>query len=110
MFILPSRTVIAVIIIHDRAHLAEKSIATREFYRTVLMKGFHLLVMMLCTRQIQDTQCGFKLFTRNVAKKLFGNLHLYGWAFDIDIIYQAEALGIAMKEVCTPSLVEVDNV
>ncbi len=63
------------------------------------MKGFHLLVMLLCTRQIQDTQCGFKLFTRQVAKKLFGNLHLFRWAFDIDIIYQAEASGIVMKEV-----------
>jgi dolichyl-phosphate beta-glucosyltransferase len=79
--------------------LAEKSIASREFYRTVLMKGFHFLVVILCTRQIQDTQCGFKLFTRSVAAKLFGNLHLFRWAFDIELIYQAEASGIAMKEV-----------
>lgn len=83
----------------NRAHLAEKSIASREFYRTVLMKGFHFLVVILCTNQIQDTQCGFKLFTKHVASKLFGNLHLFRWAFDIELIYQAEACSIAMKEV-----------
>jgi dolichyl-phosphate beta-glucosyltransferase len=63
------------------------------------MKGFHLLVMILCTRSIQDTQCGFKLFTRDVARTLFANLHLNRWAFDIELVYQAEALGIHMSEV-----------
>lgn len=86
-------------VLGSRAHLAEKSIASREFYRTVLMKGFHFLVVILCTNQIQDTQCGFKLFTKHVANKIFGNLHLFRWAFDIELIYQAEACGIAMKEV-----------
>ncbi len=83
----------------DRAHLADKSIATRAFYRTILMKGFHFLVVLLCTRNIQDTQCGFKLFTNHVAKTLFTNLHLNRWAFDIEIIYQAESLGFHMDEV-----------
>lgn len=79
--------------------MADKSVATRAFYRTILMKGFHMLVVLLCTRQIQDTQCGFKLFTAKAAKTIFNNLHLYRWAFDIDVIYQAESLGIKMKEV-----------
>lgn len=87
------------LVIGSRAHMADKSMASRQFYRTVLMKGFHLLVMILCTRQIQDTQCGFKLFAASTARRLFGNLHLYRWAFDIEVIYQAEALGVPMKEV-----------
>lgn len=83
----------------SRAHLADKSVATRAFYRTILMKGFHVLVTILCTRNIQDTQCGFKLFTNEVAKVIFENLHLNRWAFDIELIYQAEALGVHMDEV-----------
>jgi dolichyl-phosphate beta-glucosyltransferase len=86
-------------VIGSRAHMTEKSIATREFYRTVLMRVFHLLVYALCTRQVRDTQCGFKLFTRKTAVKLFSNLHLERWAFDIEIIYMAEALGIPIEEV-----------
>ena len=87
------------ITIGSRAHLVEKSVATRAFYRTVLMKGFHLLVTVLCTKNIRDTQCGFKLFTRGAAKLLFNALHLESWAFDIELIYLAERLGIPMSEV-----------
>lgn len=82
-----------------RAHLAAESISKRAFYRTVLMKGFHLLVMMFATRQVQDTQCGFKLFTREAARILFSENHMRGWSFDIELIYIAEVLGIPMKEV-----------
>ena len=63
------------------------------------MKGFHLLVTAFCTSKIADTQCGFKLFTSNAAKILFSNLHLYGWAFDIELIYMSEKLAIPMFEV-----------
>ena len=43
------------------------------------MKGFHLLVRALCVRSIKDTQCGFKLFTRDTARVLFNNLHVDRW-------------------------------
>ena len=85
----------------SRAHLEESSIATRAFYRTVLMRGFHILVMLLCTQNIKDTQCGFKLFTRKSAQILFKSLHLERWAFDIELIYLAESLGIPLTEVST---------
>lgn len=55
--------------------------------------------MMFATRQVQDTQCGFKLFTREAAKIIFSDNHMRGWSFDIELIYIAEALGIPMKEV-----------
>jgi hypothetical protein len=54
---------------------------------------------MLVTAHVQDTQCGFKLFTRSAAKTLFGNLHLYRWAFDTELIYLAEFLHIPIQEV-----------
>jgi dolichyl-phosphate beta-glucosyltransferase len=83
----------------SRAHLEKDSISKRAFYRTILMHGFHVLVSMLCTDKIRDTQCGFKLFTANTARKLFNNLHLERWAFDIELIYMAQSLGIPMVEV-----------
>eukprot|EP01038_Epipyxis_sp_PR26KG_P011306 gene11306-15167_t len=85
--------------IGSRAHLESESITKRAFYRTVLMRGFHLLVTVLCTKNIRDTQCGFKLFTHHAADLLFGNLHLLRWAFDIELIYLAEMLNIPMIEV-----------
>lgn len=85
--------------IGSRAHLAMKSIKTRSFIRTVLMKGFHLLVQVLCSNKIKDTQCGFKLFNYGTAVMLFRNMHIHGWAFDVELIYTAESLGIPITEI-----------
>lgn len=51
----------------------------RSFFRTILMKGFHFVVWFLCVRGIKDTQCGFKLLTREAAVLLFSNLHVERW-------------------------------
>lgn len=80
------------------------SVATRSFVRTVLMKGFHLLVVILVSRKIKDTQCGFKLLTRDSAKLLFSLMHLDRWSFDIELVFLAEALGIPMVEVSNATM------
>ncbi len=87
------------IVIGSRAHLAKDSIAKRAWYRTILMKGFHLLVMLFVTKNVQDTQCGFKLFTKDVARLIFPHMHTRRWSFDIEMIVLAESLGIPIKEV-----------
>lgn len=63
----------------SRAHLEETSSAQRSRIRTLLMHAFHFFVKKLCSAQIKDTQCGFKLFTRPAVVKLFSNLHLRRW-------------------------------
>ncbi|KAJ6432658.1 hypothetical protein OIU84_019823 [Salix udensis] len=54
----------------------EKALATRKWYRNFLMKGFHLVVLLTAGSGIRDTQCGFKMFTRAAARKLFTNIRL----------------------------------
>lgn len=87
------------VVVGSRAHLEKESIAERSFFRTVLMLGFHFLVWLFCVRTISDTQCGFKLFTRNAARVLFSNLHIERWAFDVELLYLAERLKIPIGEV-----------
>ncbi|KAE9552207.1 hypothetical protein FO519_004588 [Halicephalobus sp. NKZ332] len=84
--------------IGSRAHLAEKSKAERTFFRTILMKGFHLVVWLFAVKSIKDTQCGFKMFTRSAAAMLFPKLHIERWAFDVELLYLAEKAGIPIKE------------
>jgi len=67
------------IAVGSRAHLEEESIAQRSVFRTFLMKGFHLIVWLLCVRSVRDSQCGFKLFTRPAALLIFSNLHVERW-------------------------------
>ncbi|XP_046461850.1 dolichyl-phosphate beta-glucosyltransferase-like [Daphnia pulex] len=83
----------------SRAHLEKEAIASRSLFRTLLMKGFHLLVWLFAARSIRDTQCGFKLLTRPTAKLCFPNLHIERWAFDVELIYIAEYLNIPTGEV-----------
>lgn len=51
----------------------------RSYFRTLLMYGFHFLVWFLCVKEIRDTQCGFKLLTREAALQTFSNLHIERW-------------------------------
>ncbi len=63
------------------------------------MYAFHLLVYIFAVKTVKDTQCGFKLFTRETAKWLFLNQHLHGWAFDAELLYIAESKGFPIDEV-----------
>ncbi|KAL7988400.1 hypothetical protein Chor_007319, partial [Crotalus horridus] len=63
----------------SRAHLEKDSIAQRSYFRTFLMHGFHFLVRFLCVKDIRDTQCGFKLLTREAASRTFSALHIERW-------------------------------
>ncbi|KFP08018.1 Dolichyl-phosphate beta-glucosyltransferase, partial [Calypte anna] len=71
----------------------------RSYFRTLLMYGFHFLVWFLCVKEIRDTQCGFKLFTREAALRTFSTLHIERWAFDVELLYIAQRLRIPIAEV-----------
>ncbi|VDK47709.1 unnamed protein product [Anisakis simplex] len=88
-----------IISVGSRAYMEAESIATRSIARTILMVGFHLLVYVFTVRTIHDTQCGFKLFSRAAAAKLFPAIHIERWAFDVELLYLAEHFGYRISEV-----------
>ncbi|KAK9742455.1 hypothetical protein RND81_03G174100 [Saponaria officinalis] len=83
----------------SRAHLEEKALATRKWHRNFLMKGFHLVVLLAAGPGVRDTQCGFKMFTRAAAQKLFRNVRLKRWCFDVELVYLCKWFGIPMLEI-----------
>ena len=87
------------VICGSRAHLERNSIASRSVFRTILMYGFHAVVKVFGCRSIQDTQCGFKLFTRTSARILFKSCHIERWAFDVELLKIAEMLKMPLAEV-----------
>ena len=50
---------------------------------------------------IADTQCGFKMFRREVVKELFSRQKINGFAFDVEILYLTQRLSISLAEVPT---------
>ena len=54
----------------------------RPPYRRLMSSVFSLLATS-CVRDLDDTQCGFKLLTRQAAEQTFPHLHISGWAYDV---------------------------
>lgn len=90
---------IPAVAVGSRAHLQEQAVAERSVFRNFLMYGFHILVYVLCVRGVQDTQCGFKMFTRSAAATLFQLMHIHRWAFDVELLYIAQQLHMPISEV-----------
>jgi dolichyl-phosphate beta-glucosyltransferase len=67
-------------------------------YRHVMGRMFNGLVKRLAVPDIHDTQCGFKAFRSDVAKRLFSMQTLTGWAFDVEILFLAHKLGYRVAE------------
>ncbi|KAI8086553.1 nucleotide-diphospho-sugar transferase [Halteromyces radiatus] len=88
------------IAVGSRSHLVStEAVVKRSFIRNLLMRGFHTLVYTLGIRGIEDTQCGFKLFTRNAAQLIFPNMHVERWIFDIECLMIAQSQNIPIVEV-----------
>lgn len=87
------------VMVGSRAHLEALANVQRSFLRNILMKGFHFIVWFTGVRSIRDTQCGFKLFTRKTAYRLFSSIHVQRWAFDVELLFIAEVLQIPMAEI-----------
>lgn len=62
-------------------------------------RAFNLLVRTTTVPGIQDTQCGFKLFTARAVEEIFPYVSTPGWAFDIEVLYLARRRGLRVCEV-----------
>lgn len=69
------------------------------WYRKFLGRVFNTLVNILILPGIQDTQCGFKLFKREVAKDIFRRLTAERFSFDVELLFIARKLGYSIAEV-----------
>jgi dolichyl-phosphate beta-glucosyltransferase len=71
----------------------------QPLYRQLLGRGGNLLVRLFAVPGIRDTQCGFKLFRGDVARRLFRRARIDRFAYDMEILYLARREGIAIAEV-----------
>ena len=68
-------------------------------YRHVMGRVFNFLVRVLAVSGIQDTQCGFKMFTRDSARLTFALQKLDGWSFDVEVLYIARRHHLRLVEI-----------
>lgn len=80
------------IAVGSRVQLGDEAKAERSCFRWILQQGFHLLVSTLCVSGVRDTQCGFKLFSRASASRLFPTQRITRWAFDVELLFLAQKM------------------
>ncbi len=68
-------------------------------YRMLMGKTFNKFVQFLATPGISDTQCGFKLFTKQAAFNLFSDCLIDGFGFDVEVLFLARRRGFLIQEV-----------
>jgi len=70
----------------------------QSIYRIFASRIGNLLIRSLILPNIKDTQCGFKIFKREVINKIFNELKIDGFSFDIEILYLIKKYGFKIKE------------
>jgi dolichyl-phosphate beta-glucosyltransferase len=79
------------------AHGAD--VNNRSFLRTAMTTGLRRLVSLGLGIGVTDTQCGFKLFTADAARRVCAVHTIDGFAFDLEMLFLAERLGLVVSEV-----------
>lgn len=70
----------------------------QPLHRELAGRMFNLTVRIMAVSGIHDTQCGFKMFTREAAQTIFPLCTLDGFSFDIEVLHIAQRLGLRIKE------------
>lgn len=78
---------------------SEHTRVERQLKRWLMGRTFALLVNGWAVPGIADTQCGFKLFRSDVARRIFTLQQLNGFAFDVEALRIARVLGFSVAEV-----------
>jgi dolichyl-phosphate beta-glucosyltransferase len=73
--------------------------ARRRLARRLATFAFRAIVGRFVSREVTDTQCGLKLFSRPAALELFGRATLDGFAFDAELVMLTHRLGLPFRRV-----------
>ncbi len=88
-------------VIADRYIKGAKVSPPNTFRRLIVSRMFNFLIRSLFFFNYRDTQCGAKVFKREIVENVLPNLNFSFWAFDVDLLYNIKKLGYRVKAVPT---------
>ena len=68
-------------------------------YREFVGRLFNLNVRLFTGLRVADTQCGFKLFRLQAARRIAANQRIERFGFDVEQLHIASKLGFSIAEV-----------
>jgi dolichyl-phosphate beta-glucosyltransferase len=86
------------VLLGSRQHAQSRIERRQSLLRQTMGKTFNRILRSLSLIPFRDTQCGFKAFRREAAQEIFGLQEIDGFAFDVEVILLAQALGYHVAE------------
>jgi len=86
------------IVIGSRAKVESEIMEKQPWLRRFLSKMGNKLIKNILGLEIDDTQCGFKLFKKGILE-IFHEQKLERWGFDFEILHLADLKNYKIKEV-----------
>ena len=88
-------------IIADRWDLRSKITPKQSLFRRFISRGYNMIVRSLFLFNHKDTQCGAKLFKRELLEKIVPRLSFSEWGFDVDLLFYARRESGRVKSIPT---------
>lgn len=79
------------VIVASKLH--PESQVSYPFWRKILSWGYRTLTHILFGFSVKDSQVGFKLYKKKVAKEVFSRIIVKRFAFDVEVLAVAQKLG-----------------
>lgn len=87
------------IVIGSRRLKEKKLGAMPKRYRTFLGDIYYELLRLILLKEVKDTNCGFKLFSRKSVEVIFPKQTINRWGYDAEVLFIAHQKGFKIKEV-----------
>lgn len=78
-------------------------------FRRSLSKAGNLLFRVASGIWVEDSQCGFKLFSNYASQLCFSKLTIMGWGFDMEVLAIAKANNLKLKTIRINDWKDVPN-
>jgi dolichyl-phosphate beta-glucosyltransferase len=89
----------AEVVLGSRAVADSRILRRQPRHRELMGKVFNRLIRLLGIGGLSDTQCGFKLLDGGVARRLFAELTVDRFAYDVELVWLARRRGYRVVEV-----------
>ena len=80
-------------------HAGSRITRAQGWLRRTMGQAFNGILRLVSLAPARDTQCGFKLFRRSAARRIFPEMRENGWAFDVEVLFLAQKFGLLIEEV-----------
>jgi len=87
------------VVIGSRDIKGAELVPPQPFYKRILGNIGNIIIQTLLLPGLWDTQCGFKCFSEEAADKVFGQIKINRWGFDVEALSVAKRMGYRIKEI-----------